>query len=151
MYQKAGGQRRWKQLPTYKDATIRRLGYKALALLHGILMAKLSDPFNGYRDLSRKALETLDQDFDPSYGVETEINNRLRKTKNAEILTTAKQGKLPTPRTQPSLMSLRQEICNRVIATWDTAIYYASYMSPKFLYILLSICDICRQMIPWQS
>jgi hypothetical protein len=134
MYQKAGGQRRWKQLPTYKDATIRRLGHKALALLHRILIAKLNDAFNGYRGLSRKALETLNQDFEPSYGVvETEINYQLRKTKNAEIPTTAKQGKLPTPRTQPSLMSLRQEICDRVIATWDTAIYYASYMSPSFI------------------
>jgi hypothetical protein len=35
----------------------------------------------GYRALSRKALETLDQDFDPSYGVETEINYQLRKPK----------------------------------------------------------------------
>jgi len=74
MYQKAGGQRRWKQLPTYKDATISRLGHKALALLHRILIAKLNDAFNGYRSLSRKALETLNQDFEPSYGVETEIN-----------------------------------------------------------------------------
>jgi hypothetical protein len=120
------------RLPHTKMPTIRRLGYKALALLHRILIAKLNDPFNGYRALSRKALKTLDQDFDPAYGVETEINYQLRKTKNAEIPTTAKQGKLPTPRTQPSLMSLRQEICNRVIATWDTAIYYASYMSPSF-------------------
>ena len=74
MYQKAGGQHRWKQLPTYKDATISRLGHKALALLHRILIAKLNDAFNGYRSLSRKALETLNQDFEPSYGVETEIN-----------------------------------------------------------------------------
>jgi hypothetical protein len=132
MYQKAGGQRRRKQLPTYKDATIRRLGHKALALLHRILIAKLNDPFNGYRGLSRKALKTLNQDFEPSYGVETEMNYQLRKTKNVEIPTTAKQGKLPTLRTQPSLMSLRQEICDRVTATWDTAIYYASYMSPSF-------------------
>jgi hypothetical protein len=70
--------------------TIRRLGYKALALFHRILIAKLSDPFNGYRALSRKALETLDQDFDPSYGVETEINYQLRKVKTAEIPTTVK-------------------------------------------------------------
>jgi len=122
MYQKAGGQRRRKQLPTYKDATIRRLGHKALALLHRILIAKLNDAFKGYRGLSRKALETLNQDFEPSYGVETEMNYQLRKTKNVEIPTTAKQGKLPTLRTQPSLMSLRQEICDRVTATWDTAI-----------------------------
>jgi len=132
MYQKAGGQRRWKQLPTYKDATIRCLGHKVLALLHRILIAKLNDAFNGYRGLSRKALETLNQDFETSYGVETEMNYQLRKTKNVEIPTTAKQGKLPTLRTQPSLMSLRQEICDRVTATWDTAIYYASYMSPSF-------------------
>jgi hypothetical protein len=39
---------------------------------------------------SRKALKTLDQDFDPSYGVETEINYQLRKTKTAEIPTTIK-------------------------------------------------------------
>jgi len=70
--------------------TIRRLGYKALALLHRILITKLNDPFNGYRAFSRKALETLDQDFDPSYGVETEINYQLRKTKTAEIPTTVK-------------------------------------------------------------
>jgi glycosyltransferase involved in cell wall biosynthesis len=68
----------------------RRLGYKALALLHRILIAKLSDPFNGYRAFSRKALETPEQDFDPSYGVETEINYQLRKTKTAEISTTVK-------------------------------------------------------------
>jgi len=61
--------------------TIRRLGYKALALLHRILIVKLNDPFNGYRAFSRKALETLDQDFDLSYGVETEINYQLRKPK----------------------------------------------------------------------
>jgi hypothetical protein len=134
MYQKAGGQRRWKQLPTYKDATISRLGHKALALLHRILIAKLNDAFNGYRSLSRKALETLNQDFEPSYGVETEINYQLRKTKKAEIPTTAKQGKLPTPRTQPSLMSLRQEICDRVIATWDTAIYMR-VICPQVFYI----------------
>jgi hypothetical protein len=70
--------------------TIRRLGYKALALLHRILIAKLNDPFNGYRAFSRKALETLDQDFDPAYGVETEINYQLRKAKTAEIPTTVK-------------------------------------------------------------
>jgi len=70
--------------------TIRRFGYKALALLHRILIAKLSDPFNGYRAFSRKALETLDQDFDPAYGVETEINYQLRKAKTAEIPTTVK-------------------------------------------------------------
>jgi glycosyltransferase involved in cell wall biosynthesis len=73
------------RFPHTKMPTIRRLGYKALALLHRILIAKLSDPFNGYRALSRKALETLDQDFDPSYGVETEINYQLRKTKTIEI------------------------------------------------------------------
>ncbi len=150
MYQKAGGQRRWKQLPTYKDATIRRLGHKALALLHRILIAKLNDAFKGYRAFSRKALETLNQDLDPSYGVETEINYQLRKTKNAEIPTTAKQGKLPTPRTQTfdviaardmqscySNMGYRNLLCELYV--------------PKFLYIPLSICDICRQMIPWQS
>jgi glycosyltransferase involved in cell wall biosynthesis len=73
------------RFPHTKMPTIRRLGYKALALLHRILIAKLSDPFNGYRALSRKALKTLDQDFDPSYGVETEINYQLRKTKTIEI------------------------------------------------------------------
>ena len=78
------------RFPHTKMPTIRRLGYKALALLHRILIAKLSDPFNGYRALSRKALETLNQDFDPSYGVETEINYQLRKTKTAEIPTTVK-------------------------------------------------------------
>jgi hypothetical protein len=78
------------RFPHTKMPTIRRLGYKALALLHRILIAKLSDPFNGYRAFSRKALKTLDQDFDPAYGVETEINYQLRKTKNAEIPTTVK-------------------------------------------------------------
>jgi len=63
----------------------RRLGYKALALLHRILIAKLND-----RAFSRNALETLNQDFDPSYGVETEINYQLRKAKTAEIPTTVK-------------------------------------------------------------
>ncbi len=78
------------RFPHTKMPTIRRLGYKALALLHRILIAKLSDPFNGYRAFSQKALESLDQDFDPSYGVETEINYQLRKTKTAEIPTTVK-------------------------------------------------------------
>jgi glycosyltransferase involved in cell wall biosynthesis len=78
------------RFPHTKMPTIRRLGYKALALLHRILIAKLNDPFNGYRAFSRKALETLDQDFDPSYGVETEINYQLRKAKTAEIPTTIK-------------------------------------------------------------
>jgi len=78
------------RFPHTKMPTIRRFGYKALALLHRILIAKLSDPFNGYRAFSRKALETLDQDFDPSYGVETEINYQLRKVKTAEIPTTVK-------------------------------------------------------------
>jgi hypothetical protein len=63
---------------------------QGLALLHRILIAKLNDPFNGYRAFSRKALETLDQDFDPSYGVETEINYQLRKVKTAEIPATVK-------------------------------------------------------------
>jgi hypothetical protein len=45
---------------------------------------------HGYRALSRKALEILNQDFDPSYGVETEINYQLRKVKTAEIPTTIK-------------------------------------------------------------
>ncbi len=150
MYQKAGGQRRWKQLPTFKDATIRRLGYKALALLHRILMAKLSDPFNGYRAFSRKALETLDQDFDPSYGVETEINNQLRKTKNAEIPTTAKQCKLPTPRTQTFDVIVARDMQSCYSNMGYRNLLCELYV-PKFLYILLSICDICRQMIPWQS
>jgi glycosyltransferase involved in cell wall biosynthesis len=78
------------RFPHTKMPTIRRLGYKALALLHRILITKLNDPFNGYRAFSRKALETLDQDFDPSYGVETEINYQLRKAKTAEIPTTIK-------------------------------------------------------------
>ena len=78
------------RFPHTKMPTIRRLGYKALALLHRILIAKLNDPFNGYRGLSRKALKTLNQDFEPSYGVEIEINYQLRKTKNAEIPTTVK-------------------------------------------------------------
>jgi glycosyltransferase involved in cell wall biosynthesis len=78
------------RFPHTEMPTIRRLGYKALALLYRILIAKLNDPFNGYRAFSRKALETLDQDFDPSYGVETEINYQLRKTKTAEIPTTIK-------------------------------------------------------------
>jgi hypothetical protein len=69
------------RFPHTKMPTIRRLGYKALALLHRILIAKLNDPFNGHRAFSRKALETLDQDFDLSYGVETEINYQLRKPK----------------------------------------------------------------------
>jgi len=73
------------RFPHTKMPTIRRLGYKALALLHRILIAKLNDPFNGYRAFSRKALETLNQDFDPSYGVETEINYLLRKIKAIEI------------------------------------------------------------------
>jgi len=60
----------------------RRLGYKAPALLHRILIAKLNDPFNGYRALSRKVLETLNQDFDPSYGVETEITTN---SENVEL------------------------------------------------------------------
>ncbi|MFZ8810200.1 MAG: hypothetical protein ACO2PN_19105 [Pyrobaculum sp.] len=59
-----------------KVLTIRRLGYKALALLHRILIAKLNDPFNGCQAFSRKALETLDQDFDPSCNVKHYI---LRK------------------------------------------------------------------------
>jgi len=78
------------RFPHTKMPTIRRLGHKALALLHRILIAKLNNAFNGYRGLSRKALETLNQDFEPSYGVETEINYQLRKTKNAEIPTTVK-------------------------------------------------------------
>jgi len=97
------------RFPHTKMPTIRRLGYKALALLHRILIAKLNDPFNGYRALSRKALETLDQDFDPSYGVETEINCQLRKTKTAEIPTTIKYHEAssisPTPRTKPTLVN----------------------------------------------
>jgi len=78
------------RFPHTKMPTIRRLGHKALALLHRILIAKLNNAFNGYRAFSRKALKTLDQDFDPAYGVETEINYQLRKTKNAEIPTTVK-------------------------------------------------------------
>jgi hypothetical protein len=35
----------------------------------------------GYRARSRKALKTLDQDFDLSYGEETEINYQIRKPK----------------------------------------------------------------------
>jgi len=73
------------RFPHTKMPTIRRFGYKALALLHRILIAKLSDPFNGYRALSRKALEILNQDFDPAYGVETEINSVISRLKTKEI------------------------------------------------------------------
>jgi hypothetical protein len=83
----------------------RRLNYKALALLYRILIAKLSDPFNGYRAFSRKALETLNQDFDPSYGIKTEINYQLRKTKTAEIPTTVKYHEASSKAT-PQLQGL---------------------------------------------
>jgi len=73
------------RFPHTKMPTIRRLGYKALALLHRILIAKLSDPFNGYRSFTRRALETLNQDFDPAYGIETEINLRMSQLKTKEI------------------------------------------------------------------
>jgi hypothetical protein len=65
--------------------TIRRLGYKALALLHRILIARFSDPFNGYRAFTRRALEILNQDFDPAYGIETEINLRMSRLRTEEI------------------------------------------------------------------
>jgi glycosyltransferase involved in cell wall biosynthesis len=94
------------RFPHTKMSTIRRLGYKALALLHRILIAKLNDPFNGYRAFSRKALETLDQDFDPSYGVEIEINYQLRKTKTAEIPTTVKYHHEALSKANPLLQGL---------------------------------------------
>jgi glycosyltransferase involved in cell wall biosynthesis len=73
------------RFPHTKMPTIRRLGYKALALLHRILIAKLNDPFNGYRAFSRKALEILNQDFDPAYGVEAEINSVIGRLKTKEV------------------------------------------------------------------
>jgi len=73
------------RFPHTKMPTIRRLGYKALALLHRILIAKLSDPFNGYRAFTRRALEMLNQDFDPAYGIETEMNLCMSRLRTIEI------------------------------------------------------------------
>ena len=119
------------RFPHTKMPTIRRLGYKALALLHRILIVKLSDP-QRQPSLQSKSPRNPRPRLRPLIWRRDRNKLPTQKTKTAEIPTTAKQGKLPTPRTQPSLMSLRQEICNRVTATWDTAIYYASYMSPSF-------------------
>ncbi|ACB39435.1 glycosyltransferase family 2 protein [Pyrobaculum neutrophilum] len=68
-----------------KMPTIRKIGYKALALLHAILIKPMGDPFNGYRAFTRKALELLDREFDPAYGVEIEINNALRRLRTTEV------------------------------------------------------------------
>ena len=78
------------RFPHTKMPTIRRLGYKALALLHRILIAKLNDPFNGYRAFTQRALEKLFQDFDPAYGIETEINLRMSRLRTKEIVINVK-------------------------------------------------------------
>jgi len=73
------------RFPTTKMPALRRFGYKALALIHRVLVSNIKDPFSGYRAFTDKALQLLNQDFDPSYGVETEINYHLRGVRTVEI------------------------------------------------------------------
>jgi hypothetical protein len=64
---------------------IRFIGYKLLATLHALLIQPLPDPFNGYRAFTSKALHQLDRDYDPSYGIEAEINHTLRNLPTASV------------------------------------------------------------------
>jgi len=48
--------------------------------------SKLSDPFNGYRAFSRKVLETLDQDFDPSCNVKHYILRKKLRIKSEAVI-----------------------------------------------------------------
>jgi glycosyltransferase involved in cell wall biosynthesis len=75
-----------------KMPPIRRLGYKALAAMHRLLIDDVKDPFNGYRAFSATALKKLDTEFDPSYGVEIEINKTLKHLKKTYVDTTITYG-----------------------------------------------------------
>jgi hypothetical protein len=70
---------------TTRMPLLRKIGYKLLALEHALLIKPMPDPFNGYRGFTRRVLETLDRDFDPSYGVEVEINHALRNLPTAHV------------------------------------------------------------------
>jgi hypothetical protein len=70
---------------TTRMPLLRKIGFKLLALEHALLVKPMPDPFNGYRGFTRRALETLDRGFDPSYGVEVEINHALRNLPTAHV------------------------------------------------------------------
>jgi glycosyltransferase involved in cell wall biosynthesis len=76
----------------------RYLGYKILAVLHSVLIVRLKDPFSGYRGFSARALQALNEEFDPSYGIETEINYLLRNYRTAEIPIIIKYNKFSSKR-----------------------------------------------------
>jgi hypothetical protein len=71
---------------------LRKIGYKLLALEHALLIKPMPDPFNGYRGFTRRALEILDRGFDPSYGVEVEINHALRNLPTAHVPVNVEYG-----------------------------------------------------------
>jgi hypothetical protein len=73
------------RFPQTKMPLIRLIGYKLLATLHALLIKPLPDPFNGYRAFTHKALHQLDRDYDPSYGIETEINHALRNIPTTNV------------------------------------------------------------------
>ncbi len=64
----------------------------ALAAMHKLLINHVKDPSNGYRAFSATALKKLDTEFDPSYGVEIEINKTLKHLKKTYVDTTITYG-----------------------------------------------------------
>jgi len=111
---------------------IRMIGYKILALIHTLLIAKIPDPFNGYRALGPKALEKLQEDFDPTYGVEIEMNHKLKGLKIVSIpVAVMYQGK--TSKAHPVIQALN--------LLWSIFWVY-TYEKPIYIIILSIITSI---------
>jgi len=98
------------RFPHTKMPTIRRLGYKALALLHRILMAQLSEP-QRLPSLQPKSprnpkprLRALIRRRDGNK-LPTQKNQNRRNTNHSKVPRSIKQSKPPTPRTQPPLVN----------------------------------------------
>jgi glycosyltransferase involved in cell wall biosynthesis len=99
------------RFPHTKMPTIRRLGYKALALLHRILIAKLNDPIQRLPSLQPKSprnpkprLRPLIRRRDRNK-LPTQKSQNRRNTNHGKVPRSIKQSKPPTPRTQPPLVN----------------------------------------------
>jgi hypothetical protein len=151
MYQKAGGQRRWKPLPTYKDAD------NPPPRLQGPSPTPQNTHSKTQRPLQRLPRPQPKSPRNPKPRLRTLIRrrdrNKLPTQKNQKRRNTNHGKARQPPYSKDSTSS--DVIAARDMQSCYSNMGYCNLLCelyvPKFLYILLSICDICRQMIPWQS
>ena len=99
---------------TTRMPLLRKIGFKLLAIEHALLVRPLPDPFNGYRGFTRRALELLDRSFDPSYGVEVEINRALRELPTAHVSVKVEYG----PESKASMLLQGLNLAWAIAWTW---------------------------------